>query len=82
MDLPGWLAHPHVQATDTAPVADQPGFGPSPLVRVPGAPQSPADISDAPEIGEQGAEILAGLGYGEAEIAALAEAGAVMLPGG
>ena len=81
MDLPGWLAHPHVQATDTAPVADQPGFGPSPLVRVPGAPQSPADISDAPEIGEQGAEILANLGYGAAEIAALAEAGAVKLPG-
>lgn len=82
MDLPGWLAHPHVQATDSAPVAAQPGFGDSPLVRVPGAPQSPADLSHAPEIGEQGAEILAGLGFGEREIAALAEAGAVKLPGG
>ncbi|MDF1721465.1 MAG: CoA transferase [Minwuia sp.] len=79
MDLPAWLDHPHVQATDTAPVAAQPGFGDSPLVRVPGALQSPADIGDAPEIGEQGAEILAGLGYGADEIKALASGGAVRL---
>ena len=79
MDLPTWLAHPHVQATDTAPVANQPGFGASPLVRVPGALQSPADIGDAPEIGEQGADILAELGYGADEIAALAQSGATQL---
>lgn len=79
MDLPTWLEHPHVRATDTAPVAAQPGFGDSPLVRVPGALQSPADISDAPEIGEQGADILAALGYSAGEITALASGGAVRL---
>ncbi|WP_416899786.1 MAG: CaiB/BaiF CoA transferase family protein [Minwuia sp.] len=79
-DFNDWLADPHVQAVDAAKAADQPDVGESPLARVPGALLAPADVGHAPRIGEQGREILAGLGFGEAEITAMAGSGAVKLP--
>ncbi|PJK30029.1 CaiB/BaiF CoA transferase family protein [Minwuia thermotolerans] len=74
-----WLADEHVRAVQAAPAADQPGVGESPLARVPGAPQSPADIGDAPGIGQHGDAILAELGYAPDEIADMAAKRAVFL---
>lgn len=79
MELNDWLVHPHVEAVDAAPAAAQAGVGPSPLARVPGAPLAPSEIADAPGIGEHGREILAGLGYDDAAIEALAAEGALLL---
>lgn len=72
-----WLADEHVRAIQAAPAADQHGVGESPLARVPGALNAPADIGDAPGIGQQGEEILAELGFSAAEIADMAAKHAV-----
>ncbi|WP_417520053.1 CaiB/BaiF CoA transferase family protein [Minwuia sp.] len=76
-----WLADPHVQAVEAAKIADQPVVGESPLAKVPGALNAPADIGHAPGLGEQGQEILAELGYNAEEIGAMAASGAVLLKG-
>lgn len=74
-----WLEDVHVQAIGAAKPADQPGVGPSPLARVPGALNAPADVAHAPTIGQQGQEILRELGYGDEEIGTMAATGAVKL---
>ena len=74
-----WLDNEHVRAVQAAPAADQPGVGESPMARVPGAPSAPADIGDAPGIGQHGEAILGELGYSAAEIADMAARHAVFL---
>lgn len=78
-DFIDWLNDPHVEAVGAAKPADQPVLGHSPLARVPGALNAPADVGDAPGIGDQGREILAGMGYSADEIDAMAATGAVLL---
>lgn len=74
-----WLADEHVQAVGAARSAPQTGLGDSPMAVIPGALNAPADMGEAPGIGDQGREILAELGYGTDEIDAMASDGAVHL---
>jgi alpha-methylacyl-CoA racemase len=71
-----------VRAREMVVELEQPGAGavrqlgvPVKLSRTPGGPQGPG-----PALGEHTAEVLRGLGYSEAEIGALEEAGAVAGP--
>lgn len=75
-----WLDDPHVQAVGAARSAPQAGLGESPMAVVPGALNAPADMAEAPGIGDQGREILSDLGYATDEIDAMAARGAVKLP--
>lgn len=76
-----WLSQPQVTETDAAPLADQPEMGRVPLPRLPGVDRSPADLSPAPLIGEQGEEILRQFGYDDQAIDRLASAEAVSFRG-
>jgi len=74
-----------VRAREMVVAVDQPGVerpvrllgAPVKMSRTPAEPRSPG-----PALGEHTAEVLAGLGYSEREIAALEEAGAVAGQGG
>ena len=80
-DYGDWLADDHVAAVAAAPLRHQPGLGALPMPRLPGAPDLDERDSrhPAPALGGDGRAVLADLGYAEAEISALAEAGAVHL---
>jgi len=76
------LASKHVRAREMVVSLDQPGAGP---VRQLGVPvkmsRTPGRVdAPGPALGEHTAEVLAGAGYSEAEIARLVEAGAVAGP--
>lgn len=76
------LASEHVRAREMVVSLDQPGAGP---VRQLGVPvkmsRTPGRVdAPGPALGEHTAEVLAGAGYSEAEIARLVEAGAVAGP--
>jgi crotonobetainyl-CoA:carnitine CoA-transferase CaiB-like acyl-CoA transferase len=74
------LDDPHVQAMQFFQDVDYPGLPrPAPLARTPvRLSDTPASIRHrAPTLGEHTDEVLAQLGYDEAEIAALREQGAI-----
>lgn len=75
------LADEHCNAVGSFAWVDQPGVGEIPVVNPPGtAPLTDGDARAlAPDIGEHSTAVLGELGYSDAEIAALAEAGVVNL---
>ena len=78
------IAHPQVQASGLVEPMDYPGTpAPAPVVGAPlklsAAPRDP--MVRAPQDGEHTAEILAAIGFGADEVAAMAAAGAVQLGG-
>lgn len=74
-----WLDDSHVQAVGAARSAPQTGLGDSPMAVIPGALNAPADMGEAPGIGDQGRDILAEIGYGTDEIQAMVASGAIVL---
>lgn len=81
-DLESILHDPHLVATDFFPVVQHPSEGAIRDMKV-SATWSDTKVERqrfAPRLGEHGAEVLREAGYGDGEIAALAECGAVRLP--
>ena len=81
-DLESILHDPHLVATDFFPVVEHPSEGAIRDMKV-SATWSDTKVERqrfAPRLGEHGAEVLREAGYGDGEIAALAECGAVKLP--
>lgn len=78
-DYGDWLKDEHVQAVGAAPLIGQPGIAPTPTPLIPGvAPLVPGDArAVCPSVGQHTDEILAGLGYGDKDLAALEQAGVV-----
>ena len=79
------LDHEHVQAMGLIQPTEIPHMGVTvPLTLPPvNLSQSPAQIrAPAPDVGEHSAQVLAEIGYAQAEIAALVEAGAIALAKG
>ena len=76
-DFGDWLADEQVQSANAAPMISQPGAGPTPIVHIPGtaALRDGEARSEAPPIGGDSREILAGLGLDDAAIAALVAKG-------
>ena len=68
-----WLADPHVQAVQAAPLVTQPDVGAVPVPHVPGAPPSRDDDprQRLPGVGEHTRAVLEEMGLDEAEIADL-----------
>lgn len=83
LTVPGILAHPQIQERDfIRAFADPPGVGrPISVVRggwrIPGGEEASAPATPPPELGADGAAILAGIGYSEAEIVALRREGVI-----
>jgi crotonobetainyl-CoA:carnitine CoA-transferase CaiB-like acyl-CoA transferase len=77
-----WLADEHVRAVEAAPMLAQAPVGAVPVPRIPGLPEAAlANLApEAPAIGAHAAEILAELGYSDAEAAALRAKGVVRAP--
>jgi crotonobetainyl-CoA:carnitine CoA-transferase CaiB-like acyl-CoA transferase len=76
-----WLADPHIVATGGAVAVDHPGMGQFRTPRTPGvSAAADAAMTPAPDIGEHGREILAGLGIDAAAIARLAAERVLRLP--
>jgi crotonobetainyl-CoA:carnitine CoA-transferase CaiB-like acyl-CoA transferase len=78
-DYGDWLADAHVQAVGAAPIVEQPGVGPVPTPLIPGVAALEAGDLRAlsPTVGQHTAEVLATLGYGEKDLAALERAGVI-----
>lgn len=78
-DYGDWLADEHVQAVGAAPVVEQPGVGAVPTPLIPGvAALQPGELRAlSPAVGQHTAEVLAALGYGEKDLAALEQSGVV-----
>ena len=77
-----YLEHPHVKETGAVDWIEQDGFGRMPVANIPGLPRAAEHPPQqhAPHIGENGREILAGLGYDAAEIDALLARGGIKAP--
>jgi len=73
--------NPHIQARNVLQEINHPKMGKTPAVRNPVLfdANSPTIRRPAPLLGEHSAEILRGLGHSDAQIAAFAQAGIVML---
>jgi len=80
-DVASWLEDPQVLASDLAPMVTQPHAGPMPIVHLPGtAPPRDGDPKFvAPLTGAHSREVLAGLGYSDKDIEALAAQGVTKL---
>ena len=80
-DYGDYFADPHVQAIEALSWVEFDGIGRLPIPRLVGfGPSRQGDPRlEAPGIGEHSAELLAGLGYTAADVARLAEQGAVRL---
>lgn len=78
-DYGDWLADEHVQAVGAAPIVEQPGVGPVPTPLIPGvAALEPGELRAlSPTVGQHTAEVLATLGYGEKDLVALEQSGAI-----
>lgn len=82
LDYGEWLDNAHVRSIGAYVDADYAGFGPLPVVNIPGIPsilEDPASAA-APVIGEHSSSILAELGYSPTEIEKLESAGVVRFP--
>ena len=80
-DMCGWLEDPQVQAIGLAPMVTQPQAGPMPIVHLPGtaAPRDGDPKFEAPLAGAHSREVLAGLGYLDKDIEAMASRGVIKL---
>ena len=80
-EIGSWLEDPQVQASGLAPMVTQPQAGPMPIVHLPGtAPPRDGDPKfEAPLTGAHSRQILAGLGYSDKEIKAMASRGVIKL---
>ena len=80
-DIGSWLEDPQVQASKLATMVTQPQAGPMPIVHLPGtAPPRDGDPKfEAPLAGAHSRQILAGLGYSDKEIKAMASRGVIKL---
>lgn len=81
-DIDDWLADPHVQAVDAAPLVAQNVVDAIPIPRLPGMTDAAfANLSaSTPATGEDGREVLTDLGYRTDQIDAMAAAGVLCLP--
>ena len=76
-----WLADEQTQTMDMAPDVEQPGLGAFPFPTVPGTtPRDAEGERPFPEIGEHGRDILTKLGYDDAAMQALVDAGVTAFP--
>jgi len=77
-----YLEHPHVKETGAVDWIDQDGFGRMPVANIPGLPRASEHEAQqhAPHVGENGPEILAELGFSDAEIEAMLSRGGVRAP--
>jgi crotonobetainyl-CoA:carnitine CoA-transferase CaiB-like acyl-CoA transferase len=71
-----FLEDEHVRTIQVVSSIDQPGFGPSPLIAVPGLPIPDTASFAAPKIGEHTCAILSELGYGKGAISDMLHGGA------
>ena len=78
-DYAGYFNDAHVLATEAVRWIEHPTVGRIPIPGIPGIglPQSGSPLARSPGLGEHSNAILSELGYGEAEISHLVEAGAV-----
>jgi crotonobetainyl-CoA:carnitine CoA-transferase CaiB-like acyl-CoA transferase len=72
---------PQVEAMNAIEWVEHQGMGRVPMPNVPGIapPRAGHPLAESPHVGQHSREILAELGHSEAEIAALAESGAVVI---
>ena len=81
LDYGQWLEEEHVKAVRSVAWTDFDGFGSLPVANIPGV----TPIQDFPEstyvplMGEDGPDILRGIGYSDAEIGALVAGGKVQV---
>jgi len=78
-----YLEHPHVKESGAVDWIEQEGVGRLPVANIAGLPRASEHPPQqhAPNVGEDGPDILRELGYGTAEIAAMFARGGVKAPG-